>query len=104
MTGAGAGLERLTEPLDEAPADKAGGEMMEGLEDVGALFAADSDPAVAGEPGQAVAARRVDASQLPRHEVARDYRGRGVPFAKGTAAMSGLLSSVKPPTWGTGFH
>jgi hypothetical protein len=31
----GAALERLTEPLDEAPADETGGEMMESLEDVG---------------------------------------------------------------------
>jgi hypothetical protein len=46
-------LKRLSEPLDEAPADKAGGEMMESLEDVGVPFAADSDLAVAGEPGQA---------------------------------------------------
>ncbi len=38
--------------MGEAPADEAGGEMMEGLKDVGAPFVAGGDPAVAGEPGQ----------------------------------------------------
>jgi hypothetical protein len=37
--------------LDEAPANEADGEMMESLEDVGAPFLTDSNPAVAGEPG-----------------------------------------------------
>ena len=46
------GLERLTEPLDEAPADEAGGEMMESLEDVSAAFVPDDETAEAAEPSQ----------------------------------------------------
>jgi hypothetical protein len=41
-------LERLTEPLDEAPADEGGGEM-EGLEDVDASLVSDSQPPEAAE-------------------------------------------------------
>jgi hypothetical protein len=48
----GAALERLTEPLDEAPADETGGEMMESLEDVSAAFVADGEAAEAAEPSQ----------------------------------------------------
>jgi hypothetical protein len=46
-------LERLTEPtFDEAGADDGGGEMVEGLMDVGATLVADGEAAEAGEPGE----------------------------------------------------
>lgn len=46
-------LERLTEPsFDESGADEGGGEVVEGLADVGAAFVADGEAAEAGEPGQ----------------------------------------------------
>ena len=45
-------LERVTEPLDEAPADEAGGEMVKSLPDIGAAFVADSEAAVASEPSK----------------------------------------------------
>jgi hypothetical protein len=45
-------LERLTEPLDEAPADEGGGEMVESLEDVGASLVANGQPAETAEPSQ----------------------------------------------------
>lgn len=49
----GIGVERLTEPsLDESPADEAGGDMVEGGEDIGAPFVADGDAAETGKSGE----------------------------------------------------
>jgi hypothetical protein len=45
-------LERLTEPLDEAPADEGGGEIVEGLEDVGASLVSDGQPPETTEPSE----------------------------------------------------
>src|SRR3954471_20551431 len=59
-------LDRLTEPLEEAEADRGAGENEEGEVDVVAALVADHQSAAAGDPGQ----RTLDHPSMPAEALA----------------------------------
>ncbi len=63
-------LERLTEPLAEAPANESGGEMVEGLEDIDASLVSDSQPPEATEPSKRAGTVKLAACGSGRGRVA----------------------------------
>ena len=87
-------LERLTEPLDEAPADEGGGEMMEGL-DVDVSLVSDSQPPEAAEPSERAFDHPAMPSQAFRTVDAapRNTRLDGTP-AQRSAAMREVVALV----------